>query len=88
MADSIDNVARVMTYLTVPISAEDIDSAGKQMVAAAKAGAEMLELRTDYLHGLGVELLKKLIASAKETNLPIIVTCRDRKQGGANGRSE
>lgn len=73
-----------MTYLTVPISAEDIDSAKGQIWDAAKAGAEMLELRTDYLNGLDVELLKKIIASAKETRLPFIVTCRDSKQGGIN----
>ncbi len=85
-AHGIDNVIDVM-YLTVPISADNIDSAKEQILAAAKAGAEMLELRTDYLQGLSIELLKRLIASAKETSLPIIVTCRDVAEGGANDHS-
>ena len=76
-----------MTYLTVPISAGNIDAAKEQILAAAKAGAEMLELRTDYLQELNIELLKKLITSAKETSLPIIVTCRDVAEGGANNYS-
>jgi len=52
---------------------------------ATASGAEMLELRTDYLENLSVELVKKLIAQAKSAAgppLPIIVTCRDTRQGG------
>ena len=37
----------------------------------------MLELRTDYIDALDTEKLKELIASAKKTALPIIVTCRE-----------
>jgi len=54
------------------------------MAAAVKAGAEMLELRTDYLEAIDIDKLKTLIATAKQTNLPIIVTCRDAPQGGQN----
>ena len=76
----------IMTYLTVPISAKDSDQAQEQIKAAVAAGAEMLELRLDYIEALSVELTKKLITDYKSTKnkpLPIIVTCRDKKQGGA-----
>ena len=46
----------------------------------------MLELRTDYLEDISIDLVKNLIALAKTAAprlLPIIVTCRDKRQGGA-----
>jgi len=84
-----------MTYLTVPIAAENLDKAAEQTKAAVAAGAEMLELRTDYLENLGVALVKELIGQAKHApskvegtiasgrKIPLIVTCRDQRQGGA-----
>ena len=77
-----------MTYLAVPIAAPDCDQAKQQIKAARAAGAEMLELRTDYLENLSVDLVKDLIVEAKGTgrkSLPLIVTCRDKRQGGAIG---
>ncbi|MHC4458073.1 MAG: shikimate dehydrogenase [Planctomycetota bacterium] len=74
-----------MTYLAVPIAAKDLDKAGQQIKAALAAGVEILELRTDYLENLTVDLVTKLIAevgNASNQSLPIIVTCRDQKQGG------
>jgi len=72
-----------MTYLAVPISGSDITAAGGQIESAKVAGAEMLELRTDYLNELNADLVKALLERAKSTKLPIIVTCRDKAQGGA-----
>jgi 3-dehydroquinate dehydratase/shikimate dehydrogenase len=75
-----------MTYLTVPIAAKNLDEAKQQIKAAKAAGAEMLELRTDYLENISVDLVKNLIDEAKAAAgrpLPIIVTCRDKRQGGA-----
>ncbi len=75
-----------MTRLTVPISAKSLDQAQQQIKAAKTADAEMLELRTDYLEGLCVDLVTKLIGNIKGTSnkrLPIIVTCRDKQQDGA-----
>ncbi|MGB2808271.1 MAG: shikimate dehydrogenase, partial [Sedimentisphaerales bacterium] len=84
-------VREKMTYLAVPIAAKDLDQARQQIKAALAAGAEILELRTDYLENLTVDLVKKLIAeagnAAKQT-LPLIVTCRDQKQGGVEPYSE
>ncbi len=73
-----------MTYLAVAIPAKDLKSCKEQITAACDAGAEMLELRTDYLEGLNIDKLRELIATAKETALPIIVTCRDAGEGGQN----
>jgi 3-dehydroquinate dehydratase/shikimate dehydrogenase len=77
-----------MTYLAVPIAAKNLDQAKQQIKTAKAAGAEMLELRTDYLENLSADLVKNLIAEAKTVDpqpLPIIVTCRDARQGGAIG---
>lgn len=80
-----------MTYLAVPIAAKDLDQARRQIKAALAAGAEILELRTDYLENLNSDLVKELIAetkSAAQQSLPIIVTCRDQKQGGVRAYPE
>ena len=75
-----------MTYLAVPIAAKNLNQAKQQIKTAKAADAEMLELRTDYLENLSADLVKNLIAEAKTADpqpLPIIVTCRDVRQGGA-----
>jgi 3-dehydroquinate dehydratase/shikimate dehydrogenase len=72
-----------MTYLAVSIAAQTIDSAAQQVKAAKKAGAEMIELRTDYLTGCTVESAIGALAAAQKTSLPVIVTCRDIREGGA-----
>ena len=73
------------TRLTVPISAQTLDAAGEKIKAAVAAGAEALELRVDYIKTLTVELATTLIDQTRQiTDLPLIVTCRDKKQGGAN----
>lgn len=74
-----------MTNLTVPISAPDFDRAKQQIETALQQGAEMLELRSDYLEDLSVELVGKLISEIKNNKIgsvPIIVACRDKRQGG------
>jgi len=74
-----------MTYLAVPIAAKNLNEAEEQIKAAAAGGAELLELRTDYLVHLSVELALQVIGLARQLApaLPIIVTCRDYHQGGA-----
>ena len=74
------------TKLAVPIAARNPDQAATHIKSAKAAGADILELRTDYLEDLNVDLVKKLIAGVKSAGgkkLPIIVTCRDKRQGGA-----
>jgi 3-dehydroquinate dehydratase/shikimate dehydrogenase len=74
-----------MTYLTVPITASNLEQANQQIKQALSAGAEALELRTDYLEDLTIEQVKKAVAEAKAIagpKVPIIVTSRDKHQGG------
>jgi len=50
------------------------------------SGAEMLELRTDYLAELSVDRVRELLAdvrAAAGASVPVIVTCRDGAEGGA-----
>ena len=71
--------------MIVPIAAPNLDRAKQQIRMARAAGVDMLELRTDYLECLGVSLVEKMIAGIKRHDnkpLPIIVTCRDKRQGG------
>jgi 3-dehydroquinate dehydratase/shikimate dehydrogenase len=78
----------MQTKLIVPIPAQNPQQAKQQIKAAINAGAEMLELRVDYLEELSVETVVKLVAEVKKTgtkSLPVIVTCRDKRQGGARG---
>jgi 3-dehydroquinate dehydratase/shikimate dehydrogenase len=74
------------TKLAVPIAARNIDQAGTQIESARAAGADIIELRTDYLENLNVDLVKQLIAEVKSSGdkkLSVIATCRDKQQGGA-----
>jgi 3-dehydroquinate dehydratase/shikimate dehydrogenase len=75
-----------MAYLAVPISATNRDQACDWMDAAVAAGAQMLELRADYIENLDVRIVKGLVSTVKDEfsgAVPIIVTCRDLRQGGA-----
>lgn len=72
-----------MTYLAVPVAAKDKPEASELIKTAQREGAEVLELRTDYLADLNVDKVKELVGCARKTKLPIIVTCRDKAQGGA-----
>lgn len=75
-----------MTYLAVPISGRSFHSALEQIGNAVSAGAEMLELRADYLEDLNVSAMGRLVTEARSCfDGPVLVTCRDRRQGGASG---
>lgn len=80
-----------MTYLAVPVSAENVDAAGRQIETALAAGAQMIELRTDYLLQLSGDSVRSLIARVRGSGgarVPVIVTCRDPREGGARPYSE
>ena len=79
-------ISAMQTKLTVPIAAKNIEKARRQIKAARTAGADMLELRVDYFEGLSTDLVTGLvdeIKSGDDEAIPLIVTCRDAKQGGA-----
>ena len=81
-------VCIMVTRLAVPIAAQDVEQAKRQIEAAEACGAEILELRTDYLKELSVDLVKRLIGEARGGALPLIVTCRDERQGGVKPYAE
>ncbi len=72
-----------MTYLTVPVAGQTLAQCQEQLSAAVKAGTEMVELRTDYLSDLSPDIVDALVQSAQKISLPVLVTCRDKAQGGA-----
>ena len=57
--------------------------AGRQIKEAIAAGAEMLELRVDYLEKLNAELVKKLILTAKG-RIPLDSDMPGQKTGRGN----
>ncbi len=73
------------TKITAPISGKDIAQCVAQAKAAAAGGAQIIELRTDYLDDLSVESVAELIAKIRSVapNIPLLVTCRDKAEGGA-----
>jgi len=77
-----------MAYLAVAISGEDPAQMCGQIISATAGGAEMLELRLDYLADLDADLMREVLSCAKETDLPVIATCRDKAQGGVGGWSQ
>ncbi len=80
-----------MTYLAVPISAGSLNEARRQIGDALAAGAEMLELRTDYLQLLRPGMVVNLIGEVRAlspTDARVLVTCRDPAEGGAGMHPE
>lgn len=73
-----------MSYLAVSIAADNPEGVRRQINKAASAGAELLELRLDYLKHLTAGILTNLVSQAKRTGLPIIVTIRHKNEGGVN----
>ena len=72
-----------MTYLTVSIAAKEAAQFQRQFEQAKAAGAEAIEVRLDGVAGLTPQEAGQLIVSAKQTQLPVIATCREKDEGGA-----
>jgi 3-dehydroquinate dehydratase/shikimate dehydrogenase len=71
-----------MTYLAVSIFAEGEDTFLRQLDRARSKGAEAVEIRADALTQPGVEAVLKMARAVQKAKLPVIVTCRDKKEGG------
>lgn len=71
-----------MTYLTVSLLAKDESSFEAQLLAAKKKGAEAIEIRADALTVPDAETAVKLVHLTKKQHLPVIMTCRDKAEGG------
>ena len=72
----------IMTYLAVAIKVVDSDQALRAARQAAAAGAEMLELRLDYLKDPTLEAVDQIVSNTKKLQLPMIATCRPSWEGG------
>ena len=74
MGECADNTA-----LIVSLTAETPEAMRADMTSAAAAGADMAELRLDYLAHADRAALETLLA---DRPLPVIATCRPVRQGG------
>lgn len=71
-----------MTYLAVSISAATVEAARKQIEQVIADGAELIELRADYLATADAAVLTELIAFVHAKERPVLVTCRSQEEGG------
>lgn len=67
------------TALIVPLTQPTVEEMRAGMRAAAEAGADMVECRLDFLAKYDRAALRALL---KDRPLPVIITCRPRRQGG------
>jgi len=71
-----------MTYLAVSISAATVEQARRQIDQVIADGAEMVEIRADYLEADRVGAIGPLISAVHVRKVPVIVTCRSPEEGG------
>ncbi len=74
------------TKVAVPINASDVQGVLGQVDLALRAGADVLEWRSDYLEGVTAELAAQVIGqilARLDANAELLVTCRDALEGGA-----
>lgn len=71
-----------MSYLTVSIFAQDRESFFRQLERACSQGAEAIEIRADALTQPDVESVLEMARAVQKAKLPVIVTCRDKNEGG------
>ena len=77
-----------MTYLAVPILCETAEGTLAGVKRAVALGAEMIELRLDYLVEPSAEAVRAVVAGARECGRAVIATCRWREEGGRFEGSE
>ncbi|MCP4456040.1 MAG: shikimate dehydrogenase [Planctomycetes bacterium] len=74
------------TKVAVPINASTVPGVLEQVDLAVKAGADVLEWRSDYLEGVGAELAGQVtsqILTRLDSKVELLVTSRDSLEGGA-----
>ncbi len=69
-------------YLAISIFASGQEDFVKQLGRAKSEGAEAVEIRADALDEPSEDLVLSLAAAVKKAKLPVIVTCRDKAEGG------
>ena len=71
-----------MTMLCVPLTGSTCEQMLRDLQAAAAAGADMVELRLDYLQDHSEPAIRKLMAAADKFPGEVIATCRLASEGG------
>ncbi len=71
-----------MTKLCVPLTGATCERMMEDLQAAQAAGADMVELRLDYLHDHSELAIRSLMAAADRFPGEVIVTCRLASEGG------
>jgi len=77
-----------MTFLCVPLTADTCQAMAEQIAQAARFGADMIELRLDYLRDARQESIRELMAAAGGFDGQIVVTCRLKEEGGLFDQDE
>ena len=73
------------TKVAVPINASTVEGVLEQVDLALRAGADVLEWRSDYLEDVTAELAAQVtgqILARLDSNAELLVTCRDVLEGG------
>jgi 3-dehydroquinate dehydratase / shikimate dehydrogenase len=71
-----------MTFLAVAIQVKNGAQTSAAITSAINGGAEMLELRLDYLENPTLQAVADIISHARQGGLPVIATCRPDWEGG------
>ena len=71
-----------MTRLCVPLTADTVKRMAADIRVAARAGAEMIELRLDYLRDHDEAAIRQLMTVAGEFPGAVVATCRLAEEGG------
>lgn len=71
-----------MTYIAVSIQGRAVPEYMARLESVSLSGADIAELRCDYLTDLSPQHVVQLIRAAKKTPFKTLVTCRDKNQGG------
>ena len=77
-----------MTHLAVPITSDSVDKSLKSITQAVDSGADLVELRLDYVQGLIVRQVPTLVEAVKSLGKIALVTCRPVWEGGRYQGSE
>lgn len=71
-----------MTYLAVSLYTKDLDCFTAQFEQARSQGAQLIEVRADAISDPDSEAVGKMIQAVRKAGLPVLVTCRDKAEGG------
>jgi 3-dehydroquinate dehydratase / shikimate dehydrogenase len=77
-----------MTSLCTPLTADTCQAMAEQIAQAARLGADMVELRLDYLREPRPDSIRELMVCADGFDGPVVITCRLKEEGGLFDQDE